>query len=781
MIHNLNEQVKEYGRRHRLAGRWIKIVAAMACVVVFCTAYALILPAVTLDQQTTCGIEEHTHSAESCYTQELICTDESADHVHSDACYESVLNCGLSEHQHTEVCYAEEAKDSNSQAVTAAKNDQNAGETAAAETAAQDTSSDITDGTNSAVEANAPQLAENGNANQAEDAADIVAEDGIAVASVTDNGSNSFTMAVGDTLTVNDYSDLNHTYVASYTSGSGWNRQTYYSSSSNTSVATLVVNNGTATVTAVGNGTSTVTLYYSTFSGWNTSYRSVTLNITVEGSEQAALYFMKSPTADPMTNDTGDWVPDSTKNQSQIIGTVNTAGAAWVDKKNITSNPGNYIVSWPDGSTNGNAWTIDTDNTYFNQILNLVFDQWKSELESELGISNLQKSDVTSITITPCKISKDNGTTPDKHIDCRIVLVSNKFFKTQFWVKEPGAADYNLEAYKFFKEGTEIPAPNSTNYSNYTYTYKIGDTKVVNGVTYVMTGWYTEDAKGEAHSDETASFAYDPISAELGDGIVNFYAEWVPATTDLTIVKYEKGDMDQLLSGAEFTLTNTNDSSKTYTFDATGENGETAQSKVLYGTYTLAETKAPDNYQAISDITVVVGDKVTISNAAGTGAEIKNDGKLWIPNEKAVLDVTIKKVDSANAQTALSGAVFELSGDGIADKTITTDENGVVEIKELPVGQYTLTETKAPDGYNQLTEKISLTVTSTDVKATYGTDGSNSIVSVDGTTVTIKNSAGESLPNTGGMGTGMYTFGGLAIAAIAILGSVMYSGRKRKQ
>jgi len=47
---------------------WKKTVIALACVVIFCTVHALILPAATLEKSPECGKTEHTHS-EACYTQ----------------------------------------------------------------------------------------------------------------------------------------------------------------------------------------------------------------------------------------------------------------------------------------------------------------------------------------------------------------------------------------------------------------------------------------------------------------------------------------------------------------------------------------------------------------------------------------------------------------------------------------------------------------------------------------------------------------------------------------
>ena len=86
------------------------VVQSLACLVVFCTTYALILPAITLERPTYCGIKEHTHSDE-CYTMELVCGKEAGEgHTHDDSCYTEHQNliCGLEEtegHTHTEECY----------------------------------------------------------------------------------------------------------------------------------------------------------------------------------------------------------------------------------------------------------------------------------------------------------------------------------------------------------------------------------------------------------------------------------------------------------------------------------------------------------------------------------------------------------------------------------------------------------------------------------------------------------------------------------------------------
>lgn len=100
---------------------WKKIVGALACVVVFCTIYALVHPAITMQGTEYCGIEEHKHGSE-CYEKKLICGLEEATedttevHTHSEDCYvrQQELICGLEEdttvHTHTESCISSEKK-----------------------------------------------------------------------------------------------------------------------------------------------------------------------------------------------------------------------------------------------------------------------------------------------------------------------------------------------------------------------------------------------------------------------------------------------------------------------------------------------------------------------------------------------------------------------------------------------------------------------------------------------------------------------------------------------
>ena len=41
---------------------WRRIVSILCVITVFCTTYALVLPAITLEKTPCCGMEEHTHT-----------------------------------------------------------------------------------------------------------------------------------------------------------------------------------------------------------------------------------------------------------------------------------------------------------------------------------------------------------------------------------------------------------------------------------------------------------------------------------------------------------------------------------------------------------------------------------------------------------------------------------------------------------------------------------------------------------------------------------------------
>lgn len=133
-------------------------------------------------------------------------------------------------------------------------------------------------------------------------------------------------------------------------------------------------------------------------------------------------------------------------------------------------------------------------------------------------------------------------------------------------------------------------------------------------------------------------------------------------------------------------------------------------------------------------------------------------------------DFQIKKVDGSG--NVLAGATFKLpfyvkatttantynyagtvAGEGLVNE-VTTDSTGLIKINGVASATYSIEETKAPAGYNMLTEAKSVTVSTTET-----------------VTLEVVNNAGTELPSTGGIGTTIfYCVGGImAVGAFVLL------------
>ena len=163
----------------------------------------------------------------------------------------------------------------------------------------------------------------------------------------------------------------------------------------------------------------------------------------------------------------------------------------------------------------------------------------------------------------------------------------------------------------------------------------------------------------------------------------------------------------------------------------------------------------------------------TATLAEGTTAgEYHNTAWVTFPDSESAKDtvtvetfkIKIFKYDQANPTTGLAGAEFTLTDrEGTVIATVISGEDGYAVIDGLDAGTYTLTETKAPDGYVKSDTPLTIVIPD-------NADGEN-VVSVS--------FANSQIPHTGGTGTLMFTIGGAAIIATA--GVLLLVSRKKRK
>lgn len=208
-----------------------------------------------------------------------------------------------------------------------------------------------------------------------------------------------------------------------------------------------------------------------------------------------------------------------------------------------------------------------------------------------------------------------------------------------------------------------------------------------------------------------------------------------------------------------------------------------------------------ENSKGGQKITVKYKAKVTATTVTNTAYGHKSNSNYgFSPVNLYTGSITLTKVDATNAKKKLSGAEFTVSKvnennslgealkfdlvDGVYRynpestrtnaTTVVTDTKGEVKVEGLDVGKYHFTETKAPNGYsiNEAGKDIVLGLGDGATEAT-----ENFVATGD---LTLKDSQLSALPETGGIGTTIFTIVGCGIM-IAAAGLFFASRRKENR
>lgn len=365
---------------------------------------------------------------------------------------------------------------------------------------------------------------------------------------------------------------------------SGKSGQNHNWSSNDNSVATVSYDNKKATVTGVSKGKVTIThkYEYKKYIWSDPEERSESFTVIVEDwYDKAGLYIMYDPEAEPDSNDTTMWTGVVTVGGEHAkLGDLN--GATWTGNRNIffrniggadSDTAKQYIKYWPDGAAYNGPRVLEpgnlfrqTDVTYNGKsatLENMIFEMYKgklvtmytdngySEAQANDIVKQLKASDIT-FTITPHKISKDNWesdpTNPRKHIDCTVTVTCDKTFTAKFNVKKPGESGYTTVNSKLYLWKDNDVNTVAQYVNNNTVPYEIPEK---DGSKWVFDGWYPENADGtgpnldDPDAHPISNWPYKVSENELtnngGDRVVNFYAHYKKATSNVTITKQVTG------------------------------------------------------------------------------------------------------------------------------------------------------------------------------------------------------------------------------------------------
>ena len=309
---------------------------------------------------------------------------------------------------------------------------------------------------------------------------------------------------------------------------------------------------------------------------------------------------------------------------------------------------------------------------------------------------------------------------------------------------------------------------------------KIGDT-----LTFILTSTIPDMSAYDTYTfnfKDTLSqgLTFGQVTSVTVEGVTNpltvntDYTVTTPTVSDntLTVAMKDFKAKQQANAGKKITVTytatlnekavvggvgNTNSAKIQYSNDPSSSGtGESEPSKVRVFTYGFTVDKYTGNkYDDVA--TRLAGAEFTLAPKNGAA-------------------ISFVQVAAGSATTNAEYRVAKANETGIT--TITTPASGKVVFQGLKNGEYTLTETKAPAGYNKLASAIGVKVngqndgtdtTNATVTITYNNNnGSNYDQTASNGVIPVQNKSGAILPGTGGMGTIAFTVIGVLVIALGV-------------
>lgn len=486
--------------------------------------------------------------------------------------------------------------------------------------------------------------------------------------------------------------------------------------SSNNSVVSVKGDNDKATITGEGTGKETITHEYDYFDfGWRHCIDEYTVTVR-DWKEKAGLYIMFDPEADPDSNVKAKWtgvvtVDGDHAKLGDLTGAVWTKGN-YADSQNIfiasIGGPNGdtakkYIKSWPDGEPYAGPRVLaqgddfrQTEVTYDNNkstLENMIFDMYKGKLgkmyeaegwtEQEVNnaFAGLGAGDIT-FTITPHKISRYNsGDDPDKHIDCTVTVTCNRTFTAKFHVKKPGKNGYETVYRKLYLWHNNADNTVTEYVRDNTVPDKITNTE--DGSVWAFDGWYRypQNADGTGSNENAVGWPYKVEQSELGnDRVVNFYAHYKKATSNVTITKQVTGLLGDTNKEFAFNVSITQNGAA-----CTGVTAKKGDQMVSLTDFTLKhnETVTLENVPIGATIEVTELAPGEHYNVSATGHSDEQNGRDNVAFTYVAVANTATASDAGEADLMLlsmdEGTAVDADGDAVAyDDGTTVDNNRII-------------------------------------------------------------------------------------------------------
>ena len=353
----------------------------------------------------------------------------------------------------------------------------------------------------------------------------------------------------------------------------------------------------------------------------------------------------------------------------------------------------------------------------------------------------------------------------------KLTPVDNKINVEKTWAEGTAPATYITVKYVLLD--ADMNAIADVTITNAT---TVDETDLGNGITFEQTGNYAGTfkglEKGKEYRVKEIVNGYEPeYTVNKNDGSVAVKNKKTPNSITPTPPKVTVGgkkfvktnqDGTKRLAGAEFVI---QDQNKIKKAEGQEENGPN------YGKY--LKINEANNSTTYADAEKAYNDAIAAVNEALAKGEISATNKVTIAGQEyKSKDAAMVKVEQLKVARDKAFREANLSYEWVdnqADATkFTSNDQGQFEVKGIEYGNYRAVETKAPAGFALPTDGGNFTFTVG--KGSYTANGDIDYVaeSTKKDAMQIKNND-ISIPQTGGIGTIIFTAIGLAIMASAII------------